>query len=102
MFDKKECVKILWSLFFSLFPSEQGGGIATVSKHTDKKSNTQPISVISKRFVLEVWTFDNGANNFPNVRTIASMTEDLLTPAINDLRPRNVNRINTLQMIMKG
>jgi len=67
-----------------------------VSKHTDRNNNTQPIKVMSNRLELD-GAFVRGASNLPNVRTIASITEDLFPPAINDLRPRNVNKINTLK-----
>jgi len=71
-----------------------------VSKHTDRNNNTQPIKVISSRLELD-GAFVRGASNLPNVRTIASITEDLFPPAINDLRPRNVSKINTLKTKFK-
>lgn len=69
-----------------------------VSKHIDKNNNTQPIKVMSSRLESDDCTFVSGANNLPNVRTMASITEDLFPPATNDFRPRNVNKINTLKM----
>lgn len=67
-----------------------------VSKHTDRNNNTQPIKVMSSRVELD-GAFVRGASSLPNVRTMASITEDLFPPAINDFRPRNVNKINTLK-----
>jgi len=71
-----------------------------VSKHTDRNNNTQPIKVMSSRLELD-GAFVRGANNLPNVRTMASITEDLFPPAINDFRPRNVSKINTLKIKFK-
>lgn len=53
---------------------------------------------MSSRLESDDGIFVRGASNFPNVRTIASITEDLFPPAINDFRPRNVNKINTLKI----
>lgn len=69
-----------------------------VSKHTDRNNNTQPIRMMSSRWELVDCPLVRGDSNFPNVRTMASITEDLFAPAINDFRPRNVNKINTLKV----
>jgi len=68
-----------------------------VSRHTDRNNSTQPIKVMSNRLESDGCPFVRGANNLLNVRTMASITEDLFPPAINDFRPRNVNKINTLE-----
>lgn len=93
--DKCDIIKIPCSLVFSWLSSKQGGG-AMVSKHIDRNNNTQLIKVTSSRLESDDCVFVSGVNSLPNVRTMASMTEDLFPPATNDFRPRNVNKINTL------
>jgi len=71
-----------------------------VSKHIDRNNNTQPIKVMSNLLESDNCPFVRGVSNLPNVRTIASITEGF-PPAIKDLRPRNVNKINTLKKNIK-